>query len=112
MLIQGGIGARSRANRAILRPMPSWRADEWVRVRARGKTAFLARYGFLQRGLPFGVLLGVLIEAALGSAFPEALRTPLFWGRLLALVALFSLTGCMRANVTWNAYEKRFGRGA
>lgn len=81
-------------------------------MRARGKAAFLIRYGILQRGLPFGVLLGVLIEAALGSPFPDALRTPLFWLRLVALVALFSLTGCMRANVTWKAYERRYGSGA
>jgi hypothetical protein len=92
--------------------MRNWQAGEWASVRARGKTNFLVRYGFLQRGLPFGVLIAVVIELALGSAFPEALRSPVFLFRLVALVALFSLSGCMRASVTWNAYEKRFGQRA
>ena len=92
--------------------MPTWQANEWASVRARGKTNFLVRYGFLQRGLPFGVLVAVVIEMALGSPFPEALRNPMFVVRLVALVALFTLSGCMRASVTWNAYERRFGQGA
>jgi len=92
--------------------MRTWQAGEWASVRARGKTHFLVRYGFLQRGLPFGVLVGVVLEAAIGGVFPDALRSPLFLVRLVALVAVFSLSGCMRASVTWNAYEKRFGRRA
>jgi hypothetical protein len=92
--------------------MRNWQAGEWASVRARGKTNFLVRYGVLQRGLPFGVLIAVVIELALGNPFPEALRAPLFLVRLVALVGLFSLSGCMRANVTWNAYERRFGQGA
>ena len=61
-------------------------------------------HGFLGRGLPLGVLVAVVIELALGHAFPEALRAPVFWVRLAALVALFTATGCLRAQVTWNAY--------
>ena len=106
------MGLRPGASRAILARMRKWQADEWAGVRARGKTNFLVRYGFLQRGLPFGVLIAVVIELALGSPFPEALRSPVFVFRLVALVALFSLSGCMRANVTWNAYERRFGQRA
>ena len=33
----------------------------------------------------------------------------MFLVRLVALIALFTLSGCMRAHVTWNAHEKRFG---
>jgi hypothetical protein len=89
--------------------MRTWRADEWPSVRARGKAHFLLRHGFLGRGLPLGVAVAVIIEAALGSPFPEVLRSPIFLVRLAALVALFTATGCLRANVTWKAYEKRFG---
>lgn len=89
--------------------MQTWRPDEWAKERARGKRDFLLRYGFLRRGLPFGVLVALVIEAALGSTFPDAFRSPLFLVRGVAFIALFTLTGCMRAHVTWNAHEKRFG---
>lgn len=80
-------------------------------MRARGKTQFLIRHGFFGRGLPLGVLVALVIELALGHALAEALRAPVFWARLVALVALFTATGVLRAQVTWNAYEKRFGGG-
>jgi hypothetical protein len=88
--------------------MRVWRAEEWPSVRARGKTNFLIRYGFLGRGLPLGVLVAVAIEAALGSPWPDALTSPQFLVRLVALVAVFTASGCVRANYQWNHYEKRF----
>jgi hypothetical protein len=90
--------------------MRAFRADEWPSVRARGKRAFLLRYGLLGRGLPLGALVALVIEAGLGGAFPAALWSPSFLGRLLLCVAVFSVTGCVNANVTWNAHEKREAR--
>jgi hypothetical protein len=98
----------------MLGRMRTWRADEWQNVRARGKTNFLIRYGFLGRGLPLGALVAVAIEAALGSPWPDALWGAPFLTRLVALVAVFSASGCVRANFQWNLYEKRYadaGRG-
>ena len=90
--------------------MRVFRPDEWPGVRARGKGAFLVRYGFLGRGLPLGVLVALVIEAGLGGTFPAALSSPSFLGRLLLCVAVFSVTGCINANVNWNAHEKREAR--
>jgi hypothetical protein len=92
--------------------MRVWRPEEWPGVRARGKRAFLLRYGFLGRGLPLGVLVALVIEAGLGGAFPAALWSPPFLGRLLFSIAVFSATGCINANVTWNVHEKRAARRA
>jgi hypothetical protein len=90
--------------------MRVFRPDEWPGVRASGKRAFLFRYGFLGRGLPLGVLVALVIEAGLGGVFPGALWSPSFLGRLLLCVAVFSVTGCINANVNWNAHEKREAR--
>jgi hypothetical protein len=96
----------------MLGRMRVWRADEWAGVRARGKRSFLFRYGFLGRGLPLGVLLAVAIEAALGSPFPDALRSAPFLTRLLACIAVFTASGCVRASFQWNLYERRYaGQG-
>ena len=87
--------------------MKTFQADEWASVRARGRRAFLLRYGVLGRGLPLGLLVALAIEAGLGSAFPAALWSPPFLERLLLCVAVFSATGCFNANVSWNAHERR-----
>ena len=96
----------------MLWPMRAFRPEEWPSVRERGKTAFLLRHGVIGRGLPLGALVAVAIEAALASPFPEALWSPPFLTRLVLCVAVFSLSGCIRASFTWNLYEKRFGSGA
>jgi len=90
--------------------MRVFRPDEWPGVRARGKGAFLLRYGFLARGLPLGALVALVIETGLGGTFPAALWSPSFLGRLLLCVAVFSVTGCINANVNWNAHERREAR--
>ena len=87
--------------------MPSWQADEWSSVRARGKHAFLFRYGVLGRGLPLGALCAVAIEGALGGAFPDALWASPFLLRFVSLAAVFSVSGCFRANLNWNLQEKK-----
>lgn len=87
--------------------MRVWRPEEWPSVRAHGKRAFLFRYGFLGRGLPLGALVALVIEAGLGATFPAALWSPSFLGRLLLCVAVFSVTGCINANLNWNVHEKR-----
>ena len=92
----------------MLGRMRVWQADEWARERARGKQSFLLRYGFLGRGLPLGALVAVAIEAALGSPWPQALWSVPFLTRLVALVAVFTVSGCVRANFQWNLYERRF----
>ncbi len=92
--------------------MRAWRAEQWQEVRARGKQAFLFRYGFLGRGLPLGALAAVALEAALGSPFPEALSSSPFLARLVGCVSVFSLSGCILANANWKLHERRFSGGA
>jgi hypothetical protein len=92
----------------MLCAMRSWTAAEWPAVRARGKNAFLLRYGFLRRGLPLGVVVALAIEAGLGGQFPDALSSPLFLLRLALSVAVFTLSGCISASFTWSVQERRF----
>jgi hypothetical protein len=87
--------------------MKVFRPDEWPAVRAKGKPAFLLRYGVLGRGLPLGVVVALVIEASLGGVFPAALTSPDFLGRLALCVGVFSATGCLNANINWNAHERR-----
>ena len=87
--------------------MQSWSANEWNSVRARGRNAFLFRYGVIGRGLPLGALCAVAIEGALGGAFPAALWSSSFLLRLIALAAVFSVSGCLRANINWNLHERK-----
>jgi hypothetical protein len=92
--------------------MQSWQASEWQGVRARGKNAFLLRYGVVGRGLPLAVLCAVAIEGALGSPFPDVLWSAPFLLRFGLLVGVFSFSGCLRANLNWNLHEKRHASGA
>jgi len=85
--------------------------EEWQVLEARGKRWFLLRYGVLGRGLPLGLLCALAVEASLGGDFPEALRSPRFLRTLALGVAVFSASGSLTANVTWNLYARRFGGG-
>jgi hypothetical protein len=86
--------------------------EEWLPLRARGKRWFLLRYGVLGRGLPLAVICALAIEVSLRSPFPEALWSPAFLGRLALAFAVFSASGCLTANATWNLYERRLGGAA
>jgi hypothetical protein len=85
---------------------------EWQPVRAAGKRWFLIRYGVIGRGLPLAVVCAAGIQFALGTRPNEWLRTDAFWLRLVLLIVIFSLSGLVTANATWNLYERRFGEGA
>lgn len=87
-------------------------AQEWRPLRARGKTAFVLRYGVLTRGVPMALVVAVGIELYLGGRFPQALAEPAFLGRLLLSLVVFSVSGCFRALMLWRLYEGRFGGGA
>jgi hypothetical protein len=83
--------------------------EEWLPLRARGRRWFLLRYGVLGRGLPLALICALAIEVSLGSPFPEALRSQAFLGRLALAFAVFSASGCVTANATWNLYERKLG---
>jgi hypothetical protein len=83
--------------------------EEWAPLRERGRRWFLVRYGVIGRGLPLALICALAIEVSLGSPFPEALRSQAFLGRLALAFAVFSLSGCITANATWNLYERRLG---
>lgn len=83
--------------------------EEWAPLRARGRGWFLLRYGVLGRGLPLALICAVAIEVSLGSPFPEALRSQAFLLRFVLALAVFSVSGCLTANVTWNLYERKLG---
>ncbi|MDX1648677.1 MAG: hypothetical protein R3263_02375 [Myxococcota bacterium] len=92
--------------------MRAYREDEWKRIRERGEAAFLLRHGLLGRGLPLGVIVAVAVELSLGGTFPEALREPGFWGRLLFAVAVFTVSGSVASHYNWKVHERRYGEGA
>jgi hypothetical protein len=96
----------------MLCAMRTWRAEEWPAVRARGKGAFLLRYGVLGRGLPLGALAAIAIEAALGHPFPETLWSTSFFARLLFCVAVLSASGCVEASFNWSMHEKHYAKRA
>jgi hypothetical protein len=87
-------------------------AAEWAPVRAAGKQWFLLRYGVLGRGLPLALLTASAIQLALGTPPDQWLRTRDFFVRLGLAFIVFSLSGSLTANATWNLYERRFGAGA
>ena len=82
--------------------------DEWEQALARGRRKFLIQNGVLQRGLPLGIALAVVLELYLGGTFPDFLRSPPFWGRVALCVAIFSTSGVLRALAVWNAYRRRY----
>ncbi|MEN8184668.1 MAG: hypothetical protein ABFS46_19275 [Myxococcota bacterium] len=65
--------------------------------------------GVLGRGLPVGVVLAVVVQMITGSPLPDSLLTARFGLTTLAAVALFSLSGCIRADARWRMAERRFG---
>jgi hypothetical protein len=85
--------------------------EEWQALEARGKSWFLLRYGVLGRGLPLAILCALALEASLGGSFPEALRSARFLRTFALALAVFSASGSLTANVTWNLYARRFGGG-
>lgn len=89
--------------------MRVYREDEWKQVRERGEGVFLLRHGFLGRGLPLGLIVGLAVEASLGGSFPEAFRELAFWGRVAFAVAVFTVSGSVAAHYNWRAHERRFG---
>lgn len=91
--------------------MRSYAAEDWARVRAKGRGAYLLRNGFLGRGLPLGAVMAVAVEAMRGGTFPEALATPRFYLLLLFTVAVFTVSGCIAAWASWNLHERRHAEG-
>jgi hypothetical protein len=86
--------------------------SEWEAARKKGKPAFLLRYGFLERGIPLGLAVALLIEfGAYDATFPGFLSSPGFWGRLAFAIGVFTATGVMNATLNWNLHEKRFPSG-
>lgn len=83
--------------------------EEWRAVEARGKGWFLLRYGVLGRGLPLALLCAFALEVSLGGTFPEALRSLRFLRTFALALAVFSASGSLTANATWNLYARRFG---
>jgi hypothetical protein len=87
-------------------------AQEWERIRARGRTRYMLTRGVLGRGVPMALLVAVALELYLGGRFPEALRSPGFLGRLLLGFVLFSASGILTARLTWDVHERRRTRSS
>lgn len=83
--------------------------EEWERIRSRGRTRYLVAAGVLGRGLPMGVVVALAVEVLTGRPLPESLLSLRFVLTLLAGIALFSLSGCIRAATLWRLAERRFG---
>ena len=89
--------------------MRSFAKEEWEKVRAEGKQAFLFKNGFLGRGLPLGAVMAVAVEALRGGAFPDVFATLEFYGLLAFTVAVFTASGCIASNANWALHERRRG---
>ncbi len=88
--------------------MRTYNADEWQSVREAGKGAFLLKHGFLGRGLPLGLVMGVALEGLVGSGdFQAAVQGFEFWGRTLFAVAVFTASGCISSLANWSVHERR-----
>ena len=81
--------------------------QDWEKVRAGGKMRFVVTRGVLGRGVPMGVVCALGIEVYLGGSFPDLLTSPIFLSRLLLASAVFSVGGCLNANMSWNFHERR-----
>jgi hypothetical protein len=84
-------------------------AEEWARIRARGKPRFLLLRGVLTRGVPMALVCAIGIEIYLGNALPETMGSPAFLGRLALALIFFSLGGVLNAQMYWRLNERRFG---
>jgi hypothetical protein len=84
--------------------------DEWDRVRVRGRARYLVLTGVVQRGLPMGVVVALAVEVLTGRPVPDSLVSARFVFTVFAGVALFSLSGCIRAATQWRLAERRFER--
>ena len=89
--------------------MRNYSAEQWKEVRERGKPVFLFRTGFLGRGLPFGVLVAIVVELMRGGVFPDALQDTGFLLRSVLAVAVFTLSGSLGAQANWSVHERRHG---
>ena len=89
--------------------MRNYTAEQWREIRAKGKPAFLFRSGFFGRGLPFGILVAVVIEVMRGGVFPDALSETAFLLRVALAVAVFTLSGSLGAQANWSVHERRHG---
>ena len=92
--------------------MRTYDAEEWKDVREKGKGAFLLKHGFLGRGLPLGLVMGVALEGLVGSGdFSEAPQSLEFWGRTFFAVAVFTASGCIASLANWSMHERRHAGG-
>jgi hypothetical protein len=82
--------------------------EDWEQLVARGQQQFLLQNGVLRRGLPLGILLGVVLELYLGGRFPDSLGQASFWARTALCVVVFSTSGVLRSLALWNAYRRRY----
>jgi hypothetical protein len=87
------------------------RREDWETIRARGRPRFLLMAGVLGRGLPMGLVVALAIEIVTGEPIPDSLLSQRFAFRLALAIAVFSLSGCLSAAMTWRLYEKKFGDG-
>ena len=83
--------------------------EQWERARAGGRTRYLWLAGAVQRGLPMGVVVALAAEVVTERELPGSLLSLRFAFTLVAGVALFSLSGCIRAATQWRLAERRFG---
>jgi len=82
--------------------------EDWEKLVARGRQQFLLQNGVLRRGLPLGILLGVVLELYLGGSFPDSLAQASFWARTALCAVVFSTSGVLRSLALWNAYRRRY----
>jgi hypothetical protein len=82
--------------------------EDWEQLVARGREQFLLQNGVLRRGLPLGIVLGVVLELYLGGSFPDSVGESSFWARTALCVLVFSTSGVLRSLALWNAYRRRY----
>ena len=81
--------------------------ERWAKVRARGKTRFLAFHAFVGWVIPilvYGSLYGLELLVRSGNG-----PRPIPWGRALFWAFFWGFTQCLRASDRWVRLEKEYG---
>ncbi len=83
--------------------------EQWNEARPKGRRRFVIQGGLL-RGIPMGLAVAAAIEITQGHAIAESLASPIFYGRVLLAIGVFTAGGCATAYVQWRTLERRFGK--
>lgn len=78
--------------------------ERWAKIRARGRRSFILQDCVVGWGLVSAALFGLILPAAKGVPWPDALHT------LGSSLVLFPSIGYLYGTVMWRAGEARYNQ--